>query len=128
MAAVLESCYVIINGDVISSLIVMNVISQGSVIRVIRNHTIMLINIHAGCINDVQNVRRFLTQRFGFTDDRDHMVILTDDQKDYNFQPTKQNILNAMRWLVGGARPGDSLVFHYSGHGGQVFDRGTYSI
>lgn len=51
------------------------------------------------------------------------MVVLTDDQADPNYRPTKQNIVNAMRWLVGGAQPGDSLFFHFSGHGGQVKDR-----
>lgn len=37
-------------------------------------------------------------------------------------QPTRQNILEAMRWLVAGAQPNDSLFFHYSGHGGQAKD------
>ena len=37
-------------------------------------------------------------------------------------QPTKQNILRAMHWLVKDARPNDSLFFHYSGHGGQTKD------
>lgn len=27
-----------------------------------------------------------------------------------------------MQWLVRDARPGDSLFFHYSGHGGQAAD------
>lgn len=51
------------------------------------------------------------------------MVILTDDQQDPNYQPTKQNIINAMRWLVGGAQAGDSLFLHFSGHGGQIKDK-----
>jgi hypothetical protein len=38
------------------------------------------------------------------------MVILTDDQKDPKFIPTKQNILSAMQWLVNGARENDSYV------------------
>jgi len=37
-------------------------------------------------------------------------------------QPTKQNLLRAMHWLVKDARPNDSLFFHYSGHGGQTKD------
>lgn len=37
--------------------------------------------------------------------------------------PTKQNIRSALRWLVQDCQPGDSLVFHYSGHGAQVRDR-----
>ncbi|KAK6119321.1 hypothetical protein DH2020_046940 [Rehmannia glutinosa] len=31
--------------------------------------------------------------------------------------PTKQNMRMALYWLVQGCQPGDSLVFHYSGHG-----------
>lgn len=61
------------------------------------------------------------------------MVVLTDDaqvrmfsfsqrQQDPNFQPTKQNILNAVKWLVSDAKAGDSLWFSYSGHGTQVVD------
>lgn len=51
------------------------------------------------------------------------MVILTDDQRDLNYQPTRVNIINAIKWLVGGSKPGDSLLFHFSGHGGRVKDR-----
>lgn len=36
--------------------------------------------------------------------------------------PTKQNIRKAMRWLVQGCQPGDSLVLHYSGHGSKQKD------
>jgi len=43
------------------------------------------------------------------------MVILTDDQQNPKSQPTRQNILQAMHWLVKGAEPNDSLFFHYSG-------------
>jgi hypothetical protein len=50
------------------------------------------------------------------------MVILTDDQQHPKSQPSKQNILTAMHWLVKDAQPNDSLFFHYSGHGGQTKD------
>jgi hypothetical protein len=36
------------------------------------------------------------------------MVILTDDQSDPQFIPTKENILAAMRWLVNDAQENDS--------------------
>ncbi|KAH9753488.1 zf-LSD1 domain-containing protein [Citrus sinensis] len=36
--------------------------------------------------------------------------------------PTKQNIRTAMRWLAQDCQPGDSLVFHYSGHGSRQKD------
>jgi hypothetical protein len=73
-----------------------------------------------GCINDVKNMSKFLHERFGYQ--WDDMVILTDDQQHPKSQPTKQNILTAMHWLVKDAQPNDSLFFHYSGHGGQTKD------
>ncbi|KEZ41455.1 hypothetical protein SAPIO_CDS7593 [Scedosporium apiospermum] len=73
-----------------------------------------------GCINDVRNLSNFLMTKHRFR--REDMVILTDDQPDPRSQPTRQNILRAMAWLVNGAQPNDSLFFHYSGHGGQTRD------
>lgn len=66
-----------------------------------------------GCINDVRNMSSYLAEHFGYK--REDMVILTDDQQNPMSQPTKQNILRAMHWLVKDARPNDSLFFHYSG-------------
>ncbi|RCI11261.1 hypothetical protein L249_7501 [Ophiocordyceps polyrhachis-furcata BCC 54312] len=73
-----------------------------------------------GCINDVRNMTAYLAEHFGYK--REDMVILTDDQQNPMSQPTKQNILRAMHWLVKDARPNDALFFHYSGHGGQTKD------
>ncbi|KAK3322875.1 Metacaspase-1A [Apodospora peruviana] len=73
-----------------------------------------------GCINDVRNMSTYLVENFGYK--RDDMVILTDDQQNPMSQPTKQNILRGMHWLVKDAKPNDSLFFHYSGHGGQTAD------
>lgn len=78
-------------------------------------------NALRGCINDVKNMSQFLQQKFGYS--YDDMVILTDDQSEPVRWPTRDNILRAMQWLVKDARPNDSLVFHYSGHGGQTPDR-----
>lgn len=75
-----------------------------------------------GCVADVARVRKFITSVFGFPETPDSMVILTDDQRDRNKLPTKTNIISACRWLVEGARPGDSLFLHFSGHGGQAVD------
>lgn len=36
--------------------------------------------------------------------------------------PTKHNIRLAMRWLVQDCQRGDSLVFHFSGHGSRERD------
>ena len=73
-----------------------------------------------GCINDVKNVKNFLT-RHGYK--AEDMVILTDDN-DRNSRafPTRRNIIDAMNWLVAGSKENDSLFFHFSGHGSQIED------
>lgn len=66
-----------------------------------------------GCVNDATNISTYLQQQQHYK--REDMVILTDDQAEPMLQPTKQNILRAMNWLVSGAQPNDSLFLHYSG-------------
>ncbi|RYP32896.1 hypothetical protein DL767_004986 [Monosporascus sp. MG133] len=73
-----------------------------------------------GCINDTKNISAFLIERYGYK--REDMVFLTDDQQDPRGIPTRENILKAIGWLVGGAKPNDSLFLHYSGHGGRAED------
>ncbi len=68
-----------------------------------------------GCINDVTNMRDILKTLLGFTNS--DIRVLTDSRA------SKANILARLRWLVTGVKPGDFLVFHYSGHGSQVRDR-----
>lgn len=38
--------------------------------------------------------------------------MLTDDATNPRKRPTKNNIIEAMKWLVHNAQPNDSLVFH----------------
>jgi len=73
-----------------------------------------------GCINDARNIQQFLCAKFGYHNQ--DIVLLTDDAQNQRQIPTRENILNAMQWLVQGAAPNDSLFFHYSGHGGQTKD------
>ena len=40
------------------------------------------------------------------------IVLLSDDSRDPRLVPTKQNIMNAMHWLVYNADPHDALFFH----------------
>eukprot|EP00811_Abedinium_folium_P034693 NODE_7554_length_1569_cov_2.013176.p1 GENE.NODE_7554_length_1569_cov_2.013176~~NODE_7554_length_1569_cov_2.013176.p1 ORF type:complete len:404 (-),score=109.89 NODE_7554_length_1569_cov_2.013176:192-1403(-) len=77
-----------------------------------------------GCINDVRRINNLLISRLGF--DRHSIRVLTDDQCNPHSVPTRANMVEGMRWLVTGARPGDVLFFHFSGHGGQALDP-TYS-
>lgn len=55
----------------------------------------------------------FLNRSYGYR--REDMVILTDDQANPMSHPTKANMIRAMHWLVAGAKPNDSLFFHFSG-------------
>uniref|UniRef100_J3M8I1 Peptidase C14 caspase domain-containing protein n=1 Tax=Oryza brachyantha TaxID=4533 RepID=J3M8I1_ORYBR len=67
-----------------------------------------------GCHNDVARMRRSLVDRFGF-DEADIRVLADADRSAP--QPTGANIRRELARLVGDARRGDFLFFHYSGHG-----------
>lgn len=73
------------------------------------------INDLSGCVNDVTNMRSILKTYCGFQN-ADLRVLI-------NQRATKANILDRLSSLVKGAKPGDLLVFHYSGHGSQIRDR-----
>lgn len=74
-----------------------------------------------GCINDVQCIQFCLKKRFGFTDQQ--ILVLRDDQRHPDFISTKANIYRGIQWLMADQQPGDSLFFHFSGHGSQQYDR-----
>jgi len=71
-----------------------------------------------GAIPDAKNMFNFLTTYHHFSSQ--NIMMLTDDNK--NNMPTKSNIVKACQWLVSGAKPGDTLFFMFSGHGGQTRD------
>lgn len=68
-----------------------------------------------GCLNDVELQRQLLIYRFGFNPK--DIVTLTDQQA------TRNGILTAFNeHLIEQAKPGDVVVFHFSGHGSRVAD------
>ncbi len=68
-----------------------------------------------GCVNDVIMQQLLLIHRFGFNPQ--DILILTDQQA------TRKGILEAFEeHLIKQAKPGDVVVFHYSGHGSRVLD------
>ncbi len=70
-------------------------------------------NLHAQ--NDVTALQQVLQQRFGFA--AKDITTLSDAQA------TRQNIVKAFETqLIDCARPGDIVVFHFSGHGQRVAD------
>jgi hypothetical protein len=73
------------------------------------------INDLSGCINDVTNVRDVLLKYFGFTVPGIRLLV--------DSRATKANIMSRLHWLVTGAKRGDVLVFHFSGHGTRIRDR-----
>ena len=69
----------------------------------------------AGAVNDVKLQKELLKHRFGFKEQ--DIVTLTDRKANYDhiLQTFNQHLLKQ-------AKPGDVVVFHYSGHGSQVAD------
>lgn len=68
-----------------------------------------------GCVTDVELQRQLLVHRFGFN--AADILTLT------NAQGTRSQIFTAFEeHLIKQAKPGDVVVFHYSGHGSQVID------
>ncbi|KAF8259231.1 caspase domain-containing protein [Lactarius quietus] len=73
-----------------------------------------------GCVNDARNMYQFLMENYRYS--HSNIIVLTDDNTIPRNQPTRKNMLNAMRWLVEDASPDDALFIHYSGHGGRTRD------
>ncbi len=68
----------------------------------------------AGCVNDITNVYDVLVKYFGFASS--DITLLSDKRA------TKGAILAGLKRLLARRGAGDTLVFHYSGHGSQVRD------
>jgi hypothetical protein len=68
-----------------------------------------------GCVNDVVNMRSVLTNYYGFVDS--DIAQLTD------FDATKKAMQAGIQKLLKGAKKGDVLMLHYSGHGSNVPDK-----
>ncbi|MDM8550108.1 caspase family protein [Desulfobacterales bacterium HSG2] len=68
-----------------------------------------------GCLNDVSNMRNILKTYLGFGNS--DIRVLTESRA------TRENIIHRLKWLVRATKPGDFMVFHFSGHGSQIRDR-----
>ncbi|XP_021626564.1 metacaspase-1 isoform X3 [Manihot esculenta] len=70
-----------------------------------------------GTINDVKTMKAWLIDNFEFK--QENILILSENEPDKELNPTRNNIQNSMKWLVGDCQAGvgDSLVFYFSGHG-----------
>ncbi|MDJ0636448.1 MAG: caspase family protein [Xenococcaceae cyanobacterium MO_188.B29] len=69
-----------------------------------------------GCVTDIQLQRELLINCFGF---QSQDILTLSDRA-----ATRQNILTAFEeHLIKQAKPGDVVVFHFSGHGSRVQDK-----
>jgi hypothetical protein len=67
-----------------------------------------------GCVNDITNIYDILVKYYGFQPG--DITLLADKRA------TTKAILDSLLKLVAAGAAGDTLVFHYSGHGSQVAD------
>ena len=65
-----------------------------------------------GCVNDAVTMKIILQMHYDF----DEVEMLLDEKA------TTQNMLDALNRLVLHTIPGDTVFFHYSGHGSQMLD------
>lgn len=66
-----------------------------------------------GCIRDVETMAQLLVSVYLY--DPRNILILRDDSRNPQLQPTKSNILRGIQWLVSNLVHGSHLVFHFSG-------------
>lgn len=71
-----------------------------------------------GCINDTETMIKIWKSIFEVP--AENIKILRDN--DNNNMPTKANIMDSFKELVQTSIPGDSIFFHFSGHGVQQND------
>ena len=79
-------------------------------------------NLHTlnGCVTDVELQQELLKSRFGFKQS-DILRLISNESK--SNQATRNNILTAFEeHLIKQAKPGDVVVFHFSGHGYRLLD------
>src|SRR5213075_2725510 len=62
-----------------------------------------------GCVQDAKDMENFLASNWNFETSR-----LPEDAA------TKPAIIKGLQWLLNGIKPGDRIVFYYSGNGGKA--------
>jgi metacaspase-1 len=76
-----------------------------------------------GCVNDVRLIRSTIQKVMGLPIREERVLVEDTSFTGFTGMPTLENIKDAMKWLVAGASPGDTLFLHYSGHGGTMQER-----
>ena len=65
------------------------------------------------------NMKKYIQDVHGF--EEENIVILMDDGN--HTEPTKANIIDAYKTIIGQAEENDAVFLHYSGHGTKLRDR-----
>ncbi|CAN5375923.1 hypothetical protein BH11ARM1_BH11ARM1_03590 [soil metagenome] len=68
-----------------------------------------------GAVNDIKTYNDVLVNKFGIHPDHIKMVLDKD--------AGEKGFVDGMTWLIDSAKPGDQIIFCYSGHGGQIEDK-----
>eukprot|EP00933_Yihiella_yeosuensis_P037553 TRINITY_DN31520_c0_g1_i1.p1 TRINITY_DN31520_c0_g1~~TRINITY_DN31520_c0_g1_i1.p1 ORF type:complete len:1024 (+),score=218.99 TRINITY_DN31520_c0_g1_i1:147-3074(+) len=74
-----------------------------------------------GCVNDIWSFQCLLHHTLQYRPEEMRVLIDSPDEvaQTPDKLPTRDNILAGLRWLVDGAKPGDHLLFIFSGYGTQ---------
>jgi len=72
------------------------------------------VSLH-GSVNDANSIRDLLMRKFGFNTKNIDTI--------YNANATRDNIIAALNKKLAQCKPGDALVFYYSGHGVYMFNK-----
>jgi hypothetical protein len=83
------------------------------------NYTLNPANLLRGCINDIKNIEKKIKST---SPNCKEILCLSDDEKNPNLKPTRQNIINSINWLIKDLKHNDYVYLHYSGHGGLTVD------
>lgn len=75
-----------------------------------------------GCVPDIDAATKFFYDR-GVP--YRHMRTLTDQN---TARATRLGIWRRLEWVCGGAKPGDQIIVHYSGHGAQIPERNNGEV
>lgn len=73
-----------------------------------------------GCANDIESIRNLLLANAFLPE---QITLISDAHRDARLAPSRDNILRSLDSLIRNARDGDTLFFHYSGHGSQQRDQ-----
>jgi len=76
----------------------------------------------ASCHTDVRRIRHHLLHEEGFL--KENILVMMDD--DRHHEPTKNFVLDALERMCDISEYGDSIFFHFSGHGGTLRNEEEY--